>query len=59
MYGCSCNIVGSTDNNNSNCECESIESVAQVVDTEVVNVTDVEQIANARVNGKYKLNYLI
>ncbi|XP_022162174.1 zinc finger MYM-type protein 1-like, partial [Myzus persicae] len=38
------------DNNNTNCECESIESVAQVVDTEVVNVTDVEQIANARFN---------
>ncbi|KAL4143576.1 hypothetical protein QTP88_005894 [Uroleucon formosanum] len=48
MYGC--NIVGDTDNNNKNCECESIEYVAQVVDTEVVNVTDVEQIANARVN---------
>jgi len=44
MYNC--NIVDDTDNNNTSCVCESIESVLQVVDTEEVNVTDVEQIAN-------------
>jgi len=57
MYGC--NIADGTDNNNTNCVCESMKSVVQVIDTERVNVTDVEQISNARVNGKYKLNYLI